>query len=67
MCVAAIIKVLALLAAILSILALAISRLARPYLGMIVLYIHNTRSLSYRVTVNGNLIVRSLRTPLGCA
>ena len=28
--------------------------------------IHNTRSLSYRVTVNGNLIIRSLRTPLGC-
>ena len=28
--------------------------------------IHNTRSLSYRVTVNGNLILRSLRTPLGC-
>ena len=27
--------------------------------------IHNTRSLSYRVTVNGNLRIRSLRTPLG--
>ena len=27
---------------------------------------NDIRPLCYRVTVNGNLIIRSLRTPLGC-